>query len=206
MPQVHIPIGSLHDEWQHVLSDQQYAEQSRRSTLSLDCGNKFYAVRTLDSGFGGDERNDCGVDAPKGPGNISCYYGTPEVSPIVLGEVFLTTNYNCSGDSILISYRAEAIIAFKEGAVTHSGSNLCDEESLKFEIVHRLFFMITSSFLNEFAVVSFALQAKLIRKYSKDIVKTEPLWMTNTLLSRYYDPPPLFTPTATPPRAPAHLR
>lgn len=52
-------------------------------------------------------------DAPKGPGNISFYYGTPEVSPIVRGEVVLNTNYNCSGDSISISYRAEAIIAFK---------------------------------------------------------------------------------------------
>ncbi|KAF9292068.1 hypothetical protein BGZ74_000286 [Mortierella antarctica] len=160
-------------------------------------------------------------DAPKGPGNISCYYGTPEVSPIVRGEVVLTTNYNCSGDSISISYRAEAIIAFKEGAVTHSGSNLYDEESFKFETVHPLFFSyktkagtykfpfsfrikstIPSSFLNEFAFVSFALQAKLIRKYSKDIVKTEPLWVTNTLLPRYYDPPPPFTPTATPTTGP----
>lgn len=105
--------------------------------------------------------------------------------------------------------------------MTHSGSNLYDEESFKFETVHPLFFShktkagtykfpfsfrikstIPSSFLNEFAFISFALQAKLIRKYSKDIVTTEPLWVTNTLLPRCYDPPPPFTPTATPTTGP----
>jgi len=100
--------------------------------------------------------------------------------------------------------------------VTHSGSNLYDEESFKFEAVHPWLFShktkagtykfpfsfrinstIPSSFLSEFAFVNFSLQAKLIRKHSKDIIATEPLWMTNTLLPRYYDPPPPFTPTPT---------
>ncbi|KAI1320381.1 hypothetical protein EDD11_001183 [Mortierella claussenii] len=103
-----------------------------------------------------------------GPDGSYLYYGVPEGVTLIRGRVRFWANYECRGEGVQYRFFGKASCSF-------SGVY---EETFEVTLPHTL----PASSLNDHGRVSYVVEARLIRKWSLDVVETKEIWFSPTTL------------------------
>ncbi|KAI8356810.1 hypothetical protein B0O80DRAFT_299686 [Mortierella sp. GBAus27b] len=138
---------------------------------------------------------------PNGPDGSYLFYGVPEGTTLIRGRVRFSTNYECKGEAIQYSFLGKASCSFPiDGDNTVTGREPLFEQVFVMDVKQpnkqqrilpgeyeecfevSLPSTLPSSSQNENARISYIITARLIRKWSLDIVETKEIWFLTTVL------------------------
>ncbi|KAF9111222.1 hypothetical protein BGX27_005224 [Mortierella sp. AM989] len=136
-----------------------------------------------------------------GPDGSYLYYGVPEGITVIRGKVRFRTNYECKREGIQYKFFGMSSCSFSDGEDTVSGKMTLFERVWFMDVKrptkqHKIspgqyeeFFEVhlpgtlPSTILDKHARISYVIEARLVRKWSLDVILTKEIWFQSTTLS-----------------------